>query len=205
MTIKDKKQAASIVAAALCMFIAGLVLLRGVRDPIAPTVTTRVQQAAPDSASKTFAPARAAHADSMPTILAPNASVPAIDSFVITSADSVAAALIPFAPAFNDTMLRYGSHATRMQMLIELLEEKQLLMEEKFELSRRLEVAEILDSALVVAAKPESSASAHHDSSGLLRSSILDSLFSNTRDSLEHTSFTHPDSLRPASFIPPQK
>lgn len=205
MTIPNKKQAFLLATAVVCLLLVSIVIVQFARRANVPASTVSSRNFAPDSAREAFAPESVARADSMLTTLAPDSIAPPREALVISSLDRVATAQSALAPALNDTVLRYGSHATRMQMLIELLEEKQMLMEEKFELSRRLEVAEILDSALVVTAKPELSASAMADSLNFTRSSTLDSLFSNQRDSIEQTILIHPDSLQPASFIPPQK
>ncbi len=170
MMKKEKKQA-FLLAVLLLMFIAGLALLRDPRDRTAVSHSPP-QRTAPNDSVQAAAqePLSAPARDSSAAVSAP-------DSFAITAThvfrDS-ANHTPPAKPAAeNDTLRRYGSHATTMQMLIELLEEKQLLMEEKVELSRRLEIAEILDSALVIPQMSNTRATRINDSSF---SSQLDSL-----------------------------
>lgn len=112
----------------------------------------------------------------------------------MTPFDSSTAPFMPDEPEPNDTLRRYGARATNMQMLIELLEEKQLLMEEKVELSRRLEVVEILDSVALGNASSDTL---------IATASAADS--SQRRDTLSVTPPTFVDSLKSAATIPPRR
>lgn len=169
--IKIKKQVLIFAAALAVLILASLVLLRYQR-----TRTT----------AHNATPPRAAPADSLPDAVDEARPLPFADSSIVASkpdstlsaptqivADSSTQISQPQPVTVSDTLRRYGAQATTMQMLIELLEEKQLLMEEKVELARRLEIAEILDSALVVGKISNGLATMTNDSAFAAR---LDSL-----------------------------
>lgn len=171
MMKKEKKQALLIAAALALLLIAGLALLRDPRDATS-TYTSPPQRTTPNDSVQA-----AAHEPWSWPVLDSSAATSTSDSFALTPMHTFIDSATRFQPetpaAGNDTLRRYGSHATTMQMLIELLEEKQLLMEDKVELSRRLEIAEILDSALITQKAANNLATTTNDSSF---SSQLDSL-----------------------------
>ncbi len=194
MTTKEKKQAFLLTITLTLMLIAGLALFRSTRSAITSSRPQQARAATSDSLESIVRePVRFASVDSNATTRAQDSAQPVLMPVTITLPGSAQVLDFSAAPALSDTLRRYGAHATTMQMLIELLEEKQLLMEEKVELSRRLEIAEILDSALIHTNAPNYSSSLSVDS---LLSHQLDSLASKLHS-------TQPDSLLHESAFPP--
>ncbi len=142
MTTKVKVQIALLAVILLLMLAAGILLLRRSPERTHETSETLEDSAVRRESADSLAIPASARDESMADDPPATNSNPTIT----TSSENATEAI---EPALSDTLRRYGSQATTMQMLIELLEEKQLLMEQKVELSRRLEIAEILDSALV--------------------------------------------------------
>lgn len=191
--IKVKKQVLLFAIALAVLVLAGLVLLR----------YQRARTPAPNAT-----PPRAAPADSLSGAVVESRPMPVADSSAVESkpdstfsapmhvvADSSTQTSSPQPATVSDTLRRYGAQATTMQMLIELLEEKQLLMEEKVELARRLEIAEILDSALVVGKKSNGLATLANDSA-----------FAAPIDSItQRLPFTPADSAQHENALPPRR
>lgn len=142
MTMKAKVRITLLAVILLLMLAAGILLLRR-----APGRTHETSAALQDSAvRKESADSLAIPASAGDASIADDSPATNFNPTIATDSANVTETV---EPVLSDTLRRYGSQATTMQMLIELLEEKQLLMEQKVELSRRLEIAEILDSALV--------------------------------------------------------
>ncbi len=188
ISTNTKAQVVSVALVLMLLFAAGIILLRSGRysNP-SPTSTVKAETAldgltSSSGAADTSSFRLIGDAPLDGSFLRDSTKMP-LEKVKVPPAKHAGETALSETPALSDTLRRFGSHATQVQMLIELLEEKQLLLEEKVELSRRLEIVEILDSALVHKAVLDSTTQSPAPSDSLeLETDLLHKL-----DTLENT------------------